>query len=246
MKNSVIITGGSAGIGKATVEKFIAQDYEVYNLDLEPSNLDSELVHDLICDVAEPASIQNAMNHILNKISHLKVVVACAGIYLSAPIEDTSETEFDALININLKGTFFLLKSVIPFMKQQKSGSIVLVGSDQSLVGKTRSAAYAATKGAVGQLTKAAALDLAPYHIRVNAVCPGTIDTPLYHHAIERTSERTRIGLDKLQAELASMQPLQRIGQPAEVAELIYFLGSDQASFMTGGLYPVDGGYTAQ
>jgi NAD(P)-dependent dehydrogenase (short-subunit alcohol dehydrogenase family) len=176
----------------------------------------------------------------------LDVVVGSAGKYFSGTIENTSENDFDDIMNVNFKGTFFLLKSVLPILKKQQQGSIILVGSDQCFVGKQGAAVYGASKGALGQLTKSAALDYASFNVRVNAVCPGTIDTPLYRKAISAYHEKTGIPLKNIEEDLANAQPLQRIGLSKEVAEFIFFLGSDAASFITGGLFPIDGGYTAQ
>lgn len=120
------------------------------------------------------------------------------------------------------------------------------MASDQSFVGKPHTAVYGATKGALAQLTRSTAIDYADSGIRVNAVCPGTVDTPLYRQAIQRYHEKTNIPLAKIEADEAHMQPLHRIGLPHEVADLVYFLSSEAAAFITGGLFPIDGGYTAR
>ena len=246
MNKGIIITGGSTGIGEATVKRFSDLGFHVFNLDKhEPSYTYPNTQH-IACDVSDAAQIEHAVQKALSNVSHLHAVVSCAGKYLSASIEETSESEFDDMFAVNVKGTFFLLKSVLPVLKKQQQGSIVIVASDQSLIGKTRSAAYGATKGAIGQLAKSTALDCAPFHIRVNAVCPGTIDTPLYRHAIERSSKKSGVPLSEIEKALATEQPIGRIGTADEVAAMILFLASDDASFITGGLFPIDGGYTAQ
>ncbi|MFI4956594.1 MAG: SDR family NAD(P)-dependent oxidoreductase [Gammaproteobacteria bacterium] len=246
MNKSIIITGGSTGIGEATVKRFSELGYQVFNLDKHEPPRSYSNTHFIACDVSDTKQIEQAVEKALQKITTLEAVVSCAGKYLSASIEETSESEFDDMFSVNVKGTFFLLKSVLPVLKKQQHGSVVIVASDQSLIGKTRSAAYGATKGAIGQLAKSTALDYAPFHVRVNAVCPGTIDTPLYRHAIERSSKKSGIPLNEIEASLAQEQPLGRIGTADEVAALICFLASDEAAFITGGLFPVDGGYTAQ
>lgn len=246
MSKTLVITGGSAGIGEATVNKFVAQGYDVFNLDIQPPASSPPNTHFIPCNVAVVSEIEQAMAHVLTKTDTIDVVVSNAGKFLSATIEETSEADFNELIAVNLKGTFFLLKAVLPVMKQQLSGSIVLIASDQSFVGKSHSAIYGATKGALAQLTKSTAIDYAEFRIRVNAVCPGTIDTPLYRNAIERFHAKSGVPLAHIEASEARMQPLNRIGLPDEVAALIYFLGSDAAAFITGGLYPIDGGYTAR
>lgn len=123
---------------------------------------------------------------------------------------------------------------------------MVLIGSDQSFIAKPGNSIYGATKGAIAQLTKAVALENAHYPVRVNCVCPGTIDTPLYRYAVERFVARTGTPLTEIEQELNQAQPLGRIGQASEVANVVDFLLSSQASFITGALIPVDGGYIAQ
>ena len=132
-------------------------------------------------------------------------------------------------------------------MRKNKRGAIVLVSSEQALVGKKNSAIYGATKAAIAQLAKSTALDYAKYGIRVNCVCPGTIDTPLYQKAINNYAKKTGLSLHDIEQDEADQQPLGRVGQAQEVAELIYFLScNDKAGFITGSIHLIDGGYTAQ
>jgi NAD(P)-dependent dehydrogenase (short-subunit alcohol dehydrogenase family) len=246
MNKGIIITGGSTGIGEATAKRFSDLGFHVFNLDIQAPLYTYPNTKHIPCDVSDAAQIERAVNTVLGSVSHLHAAVSSAGKYLSASIEETSETEFDDMFAVNVKGTFFLLKAVLPVLKKQQQGSIVIVASDQSLIGKTRSAAYGATKAAIAQLAKSTALDYAPFHVRVNAVCPGTIDTPLYRNAIERSSKKSGTPLTEIEGLLAKEQPIGRIGTADEVAALISFLASDDAAFITGGLFPVDGGYTAQ
>eukprot|EP00656_Telonema_subtile_P050288 TRINITY_DN6476_c0_g1_i4.p2 TRINITY_DN6476_c0_g1~~TRINITY_DN6476_c0_g1_i4.p2 ORF type:complete len:133 (-),score=17.18 TRINITY_DN6476_c0_g1_i4:210-608(-) len=125
-------------------------------------------------------------------------------------------------------------------------GSIVLVGSDQCTVGKSRSSLYGASKGAIAQLTRSMALDYAAVGIRVNCACVGTVDTPLYQNAVKAYCARTGAVEAEVHSAEAGEQPLGRVGRPEEVASLVYFLGSNESSFMTGGLIACDGGYTAK
>src|SRR6187399_3246181 len=139
-------------------------------------------------------------------------------------------------------GTFYLLKTVIPFMKQQQKGSIVLMGSDQSFVGKASSAVYGMTKGAIAQLAKSTAIDYAVFNIRVNCICPGTIQTPLLDKAVQQFVAKTGEDTAAVITSLDKVQPLGRIGQPGEIAKAVRFLLSDDSSFTTGCLFAVDGG----
>ncbi len=242
----VLITGASTGIGLATAQLFSEKGYRVFNLDKNQPQKTVNNMEYIPCDLSQVKKIESAIEALLKKTHTLDVLVSNAGQHLSATIEGTSEEDFDRIINLNLKGTFFLIKNILPIMKKQNKGCIILMGSDQSLVGKKNSAVYGATKAAIAQLAKSTALDYAEFNIRVNAVCPGTIDTPLYRNAIEQYHLKTGVPLSEIEKEEAAQQPLQRVGQPEEVAQLIYFLASDSASFITGSLFPIDGGYTAK
>jgi NAD(P)-dependent dehydrogenase (short-subunit alcohol dehydrogenase family) len=128
----------------------------------------------------------------------------------------------------------------------QKKGSIVLMGSDQTFVGKGSSSVYGMTKGAIGQLTKSTAIDYAMYNIRVNCICPGTIQTPLLDKAVDQFVGKTGLEREEVYSSLNTIQPIGRIGKPEEIAKSVKFLLSDESSFTTGSLFAVDGGYTCQ
>ena len=130
-------------------------------------------------------------------------------------------------------------------MKTQQHGVITLVSSDQSFVAKPNSAVYGLSKAALAQLAKSTAVDYAEFNIRVNCVCPGTIDTPLYRRAIAAYSEKYKLPLARVEQAEANEQPLKRIGKSSEVASLIHYLSCDQAAFITGSAIPIDGGLTA-
>jgi NAD(P)-dependent dehydrogenase (short-subunit alcohol dehydrogenase family) len=239
-----IITGASSGIGQATKIKLREKGAVVYNLDLfndEPN--DEFYVH---CDVSDFENVKNSVDQIFNKHQQMDLLFANAGIHLVGNIEETKIEDFEHVLSINLKSVFYTLKAVLPYMRIQSKGSIVLMGSDQSFVGKGKSAAYGLTKGAIGQLTKSTAIDYAEHNIRVNCICPGTIETPLLNNAVEGFIKRTNLEKDTILDSLKKAQPINRIAQPYEVANVVCFLLSDEASFITGSLYSVDGGYTCQ
>ena len=173
-------------------------------------------------------------------------MVSNAGIHFSANIENTSEADLDKVFNINVKGAYAAIKAVLPSMKANKNGAILLMASDQALIAKQNSFAYNLSKSALASIAKTTALDYASYNIRANAVCPGTIETPLYHQAIDNYCQKSGADKAAIHLEEEKLQPLQRLGQPEEVAELVLFLASDKAKFITGSLQVIDGGYTAQ
>jgi len=241
MKKTCIITGGSSGIGFSIMELFIANDYQVFNLDIKPATIGTFKQ----CDVTN----LNQVNDVITKISDdhsIDVLVSNAGIHFSGNIENTSEAEFDRVFSINVKGAYAAVKAVLPNMKANKAGAIILMASDQALIAKQNSFAYNLSKMSLASIAKTTALDYASFNIRANAVCPGTIETPLYHQAIDNYCERSGANKEEVHQEEANLQPLGRLGQPEEVAELVLFLASNKAKFITGSLQVIDGGYTTQ
>jgi len=241
MKKTAIITGGSSGIGLSIVKRFIEDGYRVFNLDITPSNIG----HFCLCDITNEQQVNTIISDLAHKYT-LDVLVSNAGIHFSANIEETRSDDFDKVLNLNVKGTFFAVKAVLPSMKANKNGAIILMSSDQALVAKHNSFAYNLSKAALASMAKTTALDYAAFNIRANAVCPGTIETPLYHQAIDNYCKKSGEDKQKVHQNEAKLQPLGRLGQPEEVAELVLFLASDKAKFITGSLQVIDGGYTCQ
>lgn len=236
-----IVTGGSSGIGLSIVNKFIAEGYLVFNLDITSSNVGE--FHQ--CDITDVKQVEAIINKIAKEHT-IDVLVSNAGIHFSANIENTSEEALDKVFNINVKGAYAAVKSVLPNMKAAKNGAIILMSSDQAIIGKRNSFAYNLSKSALASMAKTTALDYAEFNIRANAVCPGTIETPLYHKAIDNYCEKSGADKASIHQEEEALQPLGRLGQPEEVAELVFFLSSENAKFITGSLQVIDGGYTAQ
>jgi len=244
-KNEIaIITGATTGIGKATREMLNKKGCIVYNLDINQPPEDSE--HFISCDVRNRHEIKHAVEVVYYKEKRIDVLFANAGIHLFANMEETSDEQFDNVIDTNIVGTFFTVKALLPFMKMQRCGSIVLMGSDQSFIGKAESSVYGMTKGAIAQLAKSTAIDYAPYNIRVNCICPGTVDTPLLHKAVDRYSSLNSAEKSDVYEKLNTIQPLGRVGKAEEIAAVVVFLLSDENSFMMGSLVSVDGGYVCQ
>jgi 2-keto-3-deoxy-L-fuconate dehydrogenase len=241
-----IVTGGSFGIGDAVCEKFSAQGYTVINLDIQANPTQSEAIDWLKCDMSVSSQVSQSIQHVIKQFGRVDCLVSNAGIHFSGNIEDTSEEEFDQVFGLNVKGAIAATKAVLPQMKSQQNGVILYMASDQALIAKHNSFAYNMSKAALASMAKTTALDYAEYQIRANAICPGTIETPLYHKAINRYVAQSGANIEQVHAEEAALQPIGRLGKASEVAALTYFLASDDARFITGSLQVIDGGYTAQ
>ena len=242
MKKIAIVTGGSQGIGYAIIEKLLAEQYQVFNLDIVPGELGDYRQ----CDVSQVETVKNVIQTIVGSTGRIDLLVSNAARHISADIEATDETTLDSLFALNVKGAYAAIQAVLPQMRSQHSGDIVLIASDQALIAKKNSFAYNLTKHALASMAKTTALDYARFSIRVNAVCPGTIETPLFHQAIDRYCANSGADKAAVVADEAAEQPLGRLGQPEEVAALVAFLASDNARFITGSLQVIDGGYTCQ
>ncbi len=241
-----IVTGGSKGIGLAVCQLFAENGYQVFNLDLEDFSTPVDNATWLTCDVSDVKAVARCVREAGEEAGQINALVCNAGFHVSATLEDTDEALLDRVFNVNVKGAYSAIRAVLPLMREQQSGAIVVMGSDQSFVGKQRSFAYGMSKAALASIARTTALDYAADNIRVNAVCPGTIETPLFHNAIDNYVEKSGADKAAIVAEEAAAQPLGRLGQPRDVAELVFFLASDKAAFITGSLHAVDGGYTAQ
>jgi len=239
-----VVTGGSTGIGNATCLRLKQEGAVVYNLDT--NDIHTAGINFIKCDVRDYKAVQNTIKHIFNQEGKIDLLFANAGVHMSGNIEETDIADFENVLSINLKGLYYTVKEVIPIMRKQQKGSIVLTGSDQSFIGKGNSSVYGLTKGAIGQFTKSTAIDYAPFNIRINCICPGTIETPLLTKAIDGFDTITKIGKETIYKMLAEAQPIKRIAKPEEIANVVSFLLSNESSFITGALIAADGGYTCQ
>ncbi|MGQ8365783.1 SDR family NAD(P)-dependent oxidoreductase [Glaciecola sp. 1036] len=241
MRRAVIVTGGSSGIGLAICSLFERSGYKVFNLDCNQG----EIGQWIDCDVTDHIQVRKEIEAIYQD-TVVDTLVCNAGKHYSASIENTSEQDLVDLFNLNVKGAFSATQSVLPYMKNANFGRVIYIASEQALVGKPNSFAYNLTKHALASMAKTTALDYASFGITANAICPGTIDTPLYQNAINNYCQRSGADPEKIHAEEAQCQPVGRIGQPEEVAEYALFLASEKSGFITGSLQVLDGGYTAR
>jgi NAD(P)-dependent dehydrogenase (short-subunit alcohol dehydrogenase family) len=191
-------------------------------------------------DVALAADAERMVRVSLENFGRLDVLMNSAGQELVANVLETSEEAWDRVLGTNLKGIYLVSRAALPHMLAQRRGSIVNVASQLALVGAKNFAAYTASKGGVVSLTRSMALDHAQDGVRVNALCPGAIDTPLLRRQFEN-----RTGPQGTLDDLARLHPVGRLGRPEEIAQAAVFLASDESSFMTGAALVVDGGYTA-
>lgn len=240
-KPTLVITGGSSGIGEATVLRFERLGYRVYNLDIQPADHGTYIE----CDVTDHDAVISAIKRLTDK-QNIDVLICNAGVHFSATIEDTNEHELMQVFNLNVKGAYSATQAVLPSMRKANKGVILYVGSDQSLIAKQNSFAYNLSKHALASMAKTTAVDYAAYNIRANALCPGTIDTPLYRNAVENYCAKSGEELAVVHQLEAQAQPLNRIGKAEEVAAYAAFLASDEAAFITGSLQVMDGGYSCQ
>jgi NAD(P)-dependent dehydrogenase (short-subunit alcohol dehydrogenase family) len=245
-----IVTGGASGIGLATARRLAGEGGRVAIVDrADPEEAARAIVATggeawgIRMDVSHEDEVRAMVDAVLSRAQRVDALVNAAGIGTPRPvtIDEATTAEWANLCAVNLTGTFLCCRAVIPAMQRGGGGAIVNIASELGLVGSPRSAMYGATKGAVVQLTRALAVDHAPDHIRVNCVCPGPVDTPLLRGSVARAPDPDA----KLRTEMSSTL-LGRLGRPEEIANVIRFLVSDEASFMTGSIVVADGGVTAR
>ncbi len=231
---TALVTGSAGGIGAAIAVRFRSEGAVVAGLDLAPSpGADLSLTADLRSDDA----LGEAYATMVAAVGAPDLLVHAAAMSVVGGVLDTDPADFARLYDVNLIGAVRLLQRCVPAMRAKGRGSVVLLSSINAAFATPTLAAYAATKAALDNLTKTAALELAPDGIRVNAIAPASIDTPLLRASYEASGD-----IKAALAANAKRHPLERLGAPAEVAELALFLASDRADWITGGIYPIDGG----
>jgi 3alpha(or 20beta)-hydroxysteroid dehydrogenase len=226
-----LVTGAAAGIGAATVRRFVEEGAEVILADIAEADgraLAADLdAHFELLDVRDEA----AWSAVMKRTAGLDVLVNNAGVVELGGVTEMDEASFRRVLDVNTVGVYLGMRTVVPSMRSRGGGSIVNISSVAGMVGNPYSIGYAASKWAVRGMTKSAAVDLAQYKIRVNSVHPGVIRTPM------------SASVDP--AKTSGSSPLERLGEPVEVANLIVYLASDESSFTTGAEHVIDGGTTA-
>ena len=237
-----LVTGGTGGIGTAICKRLAKEGAVVIAADRHAPNVelpDGIFFHDL--DVTQEDSVTKLMDSVEYNQGIIDILVNAAGIEIEKTIEDTSLDDWNRIFAVNVTGTFLVSKYALPLMRKTGAGSIINFGSYDGFIADPQLAAYCATKGAVHALTKAMACDHGPENIRVNAICPGYIDTPMLQSFFGDSGD-----IESLQQAVRDVHPMRRYGTPDDIAGLVNWLAGDEARYASGQLWVLDGGLTAQ
>ena len=253
-KRVALITGMAQGIGEATLRLFAERGYAIAALDrLEAGQQVCDEVNRLggdcyfyQCDIVNEASVKTTIVSIQEHFGRIDSLLNVAGMVLVKPLVETEWSEYRRVVDVNLGGTFLLCKYVLPIMQTQKSGSIVNMASVSGHVGQTDHAIYGATKGAILSFTRALAWEVASDNIRVNSISPGSVNTPMLRSDVALESQRSGRSFEEVKHSREAEQAFKRWAEPREIAETVFFLASDAASFMTGSDLLVDCGWVAK
>ncbi|MEM3192700.1 MAG: SDR family oxidoreductase [Candidatus Parvarchaeota archaeon] len=241
MIKKVLITGSSGGIGSAVVEKFAGNGWEVIGIDIKEGKFPSKYnVKEYYVDLLDIQALGEIRNELLN--TPLDAIVNCVGKYFAGTIDDTTQEKAIEIINLNFMTIFNSIKTFVGLVKN--GGSIVNISSVNSWFPQKNSVIYNSMKGAVISFTKSLARDLAKRQIRVNSISPGSVLTPPLDNYITQLSKQNGISEESIKERIGKLYLLDRIAEPAEIANVAYFLSSSESSFITGANVTVDGGLT--
>ena len=245
-----LVTGAASGIGGRAAVRLAMEGAKLFLLDVNEAGLEQTAQQIRLfggeaivcpCDVSDEASVKAAVQQAVQAYGRIDILVNVAGVQITKLLVDTTKADYDRMMDINLGGTFLTMHEVLPLMKAQRSGAIVNCASELAFVGYHELAVYTATKGAMVSLTRSAALEAIPYGVRINCVCPGATDTPIFWEGETDPVKRQKL-LDQVKIE----KPIGRLITTDEVANGILFLVSDEASGVVGTSLVIDGGFTAQ
>ena len=244
----MVVSGGASGLGLAAAKKFAGNGYDVVIIDIDEEkgksaarqiqSMDQRAIF-CLCDISNKEQVGMAAAATKENLGRADVLINNAGLEVRGSVLQCTEDDWSRLYDINLKGIYYMSNAFIPMMLENGKGAVVNTGSILGYRTVPERAAYSSSKGAIDTLTKSMAFDLAAQNVRVNCVVPGAIDTPLLRGSINGSPDPA-----DTEAFLASKSVFNRLGTPEEVANIMYFLASDEASFVTGATYFVDGGWS--
>jgi NAD(P)-dependent dehydrogenase (short-subunit alcohol dehydrogenase family) len=248
---TILITGGCGGIGKVIASKFLDEGATVFVCDINTLNLNalvlklkSDSVKAIELDVTSAEDCAHAINVVTDLSGRLDLLINAAGVWTEGASRNATELEWDRVIDVNLKGTFFMCRFAIPHLEQSQ-GSIINISSDAGISGSAGAAIYCASKAGVNLLTKSLALELAPFGVRVNAICPCDVDTPMIEYQANIFGNGNPENYKQALLSAYPQADRARFAKPEEIASFIYYVASPEAAPITGACLSIDFGTTA-